>query len=137
MSNLSNDPIIYAETLALVTKMYSALDAGDADGVFDCFADDGVWQRAEGAKKGEAAIRAVVTDRPSDQVTAHCVSNLRVRGEPGSRVAEYYLTVFGTSSEMAPRLVTLLECTDQLCSPANAGLRIRVKRTKVRMKFSG
>ncbi len=132
----SADALSYASALALVCEMYSALDQHNADLVVRCFTDDGSWHRIDGVKTGADALRAVVIERPLDQTTSHCVSNLRIHREGTTYLAEYYLTVFGSSPKSPAQLFSLLEGMDELVNVENQGLRIRSKRTKMRMKFT-
>lgn len=131
----SVDAFSYAAALALVCEMYSALDQCNADLVVRCFTDDGSWHRVDGVKTGADALRAVVRERPVDQITGHCVSNLRVHRDGATYIAEYYLTVFGSSPQSSAHLFSLLQCIDELVDVNGLGLRIQSKRTKVRMKF--
>lgn len=130
------DADVYAEALALVCGFYSALDDRDTASVVACFTDDGVWHRPDGARSGADEIASVVTNRPKDHVTAHCVSNLRLQADAKSYKAKYYLTVFGSSSDTAPRIVSLLDCEDELVEVVDVGLQVASKRTTSRMNFA-
>lgn len=131
-----SDPILrYAETLALLARLYRALDDSDPERLAACFTADAVWHRPDGAKTGTAAIRTVATDRPADRRTSHVPSNLVLEPAGDALVARYYLTVYGEVAGAAPRLLVCWDCEDRLATTPD-GLRLTDKRTVLRMKFA-
>lgn len=124
----------HGEALALLARLYRALDAVDPDTLHACFTSDAIWHRADGPKQGEAAIRSIATDRPPDRKTAHVPSNLVIAEDGDALVGSYYLTVYEEAAGEQPRLLACLDCDDRF-AVTPTGLRLTAKRTRVRMKF--
>ena len=55
-----------------------SVDRGDYDAFVALFAADGVFDRAGTPSRGHAAIRAFLDARPTDRVTRHTCSNVRI-----------------------------------------------------------
>jgi len=95
----------------LFTRYTCALDAGDANTVVDCFAEDGTLvSPAVGEHTGRAAITAFAQRfarfRENGSQLRHVISNLVVQVDGLRGHATCYLTVFltkdGTSRLLAP-----------------------------------
>lgn len=125
----------YSEALALLSRLHMALDMGDADTLFSCFADDGVWHRSGKEVTGADAIKAIVTDRPQDRLSLHAVSNLCLDADGDQIVASYFLTVSGSLGGEPARPVWILRCTDRMIDTAH-GLRLLSKLSTPHMTFA-
>jgi hypothetical protein len=132
---LSRSPISFSDALALISRLYWALDAGDADMLAACFEPDATWHRPDGPRTGHAALREIATDRPPDRKTTHVPSNLVLLQEEDRIIGHYYLTVFGEASGVVAHLNCCFDCQDEIVVTAH-GVRIREKRTRMRMKFA-
>jgi len=124
----------YAEVLALLARVHTSLDMGDADALFACFAEGGVWHRSGNEVTGADAIKAIVTDRPKDRLSLHAVSNLCIDADGDQIIARYFLTVSGSMGGEPAKPVWILQCTDRLVDTAT-GLRLMSKLATPHMVF--
>lgn len=127
--------VSFSEALSLISRLYWALDAGNADMVVDCFEADATWHRPDGPKTGAAALRAIVTGRPAGRKTTHVPSNLALIEADGRVTGHYYLSVYGEAEGVAPHLNCCFDCQDEFVATSQ-GVRIREKRTQIRMQFA-
>jgi hypothetical protein len=125
----------YAEVLALLARLYRALDLADGEALASCFADGAVWYRGGAEVTGTDALKAVVEDRPNDRVSLHAVSNLCLDADGNGLLARYFLTVSGSQGGEPARLIWILSCEDGL-EDTDVGLRIISKRSTPHLVFS-
>lgn len=131
---MSQQAILYAEVLALLARVYRALDAGDGDALSACFASDPQWHRPDTVLDNHEAIRQMALGREPGRITAHLIANLVVSRSADEILAEYNLTVFVGEPGAKPRLAAVLAVSDVLTHTLD-GLLVLAKRSKPVMLF--
>lgn len=111
-----------------VLRFTAAFDASDLDGMIAEFAPDGLWQRHEGAVRGHAGLRTLMSARPPGLLVRHIITNMRVTSSgTGLATCVSYVTVY-RHDHGGPKPVPLAQpalvgtYTDLLCKVEPAWL---------------
>jgi len=105
------------EVTELLSLFYSLLDTGSSSEVIQLFSDKGVWNRKGQKLTGAREIKSALDDRISSRVTCHVITNMIFIGEVSeSAKVKYILSAYDNeeTSTKSPRLVSILECTDNI-----------------------